>query len=207
MIDTLLLDMGNVLLDFSHARMCQQIAEVCGLPAERVWQELFEAGLESAFETGRCTEVQLHRHFEELSGRSLYLDELLQAASNIFVPTAGMHTLLPILKQLGLRLVLLSNINSAHYRFVREHFPILDQLDAFVLSYEVGEMKPHPAIFAAALRAAGTAPERCFYTDDIAPYVAAGRTHGVQAEVFTNAAEFVRHLQSRGIDLPDQALA
>ena len=67
----------------------------------------------------------------------------------------------------------------------------------------MGGLKPQPEIFAAALAAIRCPPEQCFYTDDIAEYVAAGRTYGLIAEVYTNAAALRQSLVHLGIELPD----
>ena len=64
---------------------------------------------------------------------------------------------------------------------------------------EDGAIKPEPAIFEAALAAVRCRPAEAFYTDDIAAYVEAGRSHGLDAEVFTTATALRAHLAVRGI--------
>ena len=71
---------------------------------------------------------------------------------------------------------------------MRQQFGILDAFDALVTSCSVGALKPSDAMYAAALREIQCDPGECFYTDDIPEYVAAGRRHGLLAEVFTDAA-------------------
>ena len=48
-------DMGNVLIHFSHARMCRQIAAVSGVDQDRVQEILFAGGLELSYESGELT--------------------------------------------------------------------------------------------------------------------------------------------------------
>src|SRR6185437_8830122 len=98
---------------------------------------------------------------------------------SIFLP----HTLIPEAMLEGLarnrRLVLLSNTNAIHFEMIRENYPLLRHFHAYVLSYEVGAMKPLPLIYQRAIAAAGCLPEECFFTDDIPDYVEAARAQGI----------------------------
>lgn len=188
MIRTLLFDMGNVLVYFSHDRMCAQIGTCCGISGPRVRQLLIDSGLQWKFERGELTEAEFHAEWQRVCGRRVPRDTLLAAASRIFWPNPGMAELVAEIKQKGRRLVLLSNTCATHLSAVREQFRILEPFDAIVTSCRVGALKPSAAIYQAALREIRCAPEECFYTDDLPPYVEAARTHGLQAEVFTDIA-------------------
>ena len=60
-------------------------------------------------------------------------------------------------------------------------------------------MKPSPKIYQAALQAIECEPAECLYTDDIADYVDAGKSHGLQGVVFESAEQFVREIESHGV--------
>lgn len=199
MIETFLFDMGNVLIYFSHERMCRQIAEICGLAPADVRRLLFDSGVQAEFEKGHITEESLHVRLQQQSQRTLDFDALVHAASDIFERNAAIEPVIESLKSQGRRLVLLSNTSLSHFRFVRERFDVLSAFDSYVLSYEVGAMKPDREIFDAALAAAGCPAGNCFYTDDIAEYVAAGRRHGLQAEVYTSVDALRGQLRERGV--------
>lgn len=203
MIETFFFDMGNVLVHFSHERMCRQMADVCGLTSAGVRQLLFDSGLQAEFEKGRITEQSLHARLEQQSQRKLDFDALVHAASDIFERNAAIEPVITSLKAQGRRLVLLSNTSLSHFRFVRERFDILAAFDAYIVSYEVGAMKPDGAIFEAALAEARCAASDCFYTDDIADYVAAGRRHGLQAEVYTSVEALKDQLRERGVAIEE----
>lgn len=201
MIRTVVFDMGNVLVRFSHERMCEQIGRLCGRTGGEIAVILLQSGLQWDFERGRVSEAEFHRRFEEAAGRQVLLDDLRHAASDIFVPNDDVREVVLALKQAGHRLVLLSNTSIAHYEFIRSRWDFLDPFDELVLSYEVGAIKPEPAIFEAALAAIRCRPEEAFYTDDVPAYVEAGRSHGLDAEVFTTAVALRGCLAERGIDL------
>jgi len=198
---TILFDLGNVLLPFSHEKMYAQIGRLCGHTPEQVRELLDQDGLADAFECGRVSEDEFHRQLESRSKTSISIDDLRIAAGDIFTINAAMREALPVLRDRGLRLVLLSNTNVTHIEWVRRQFDLLEFFDALVLSCEVGAMKPDVAIYKAALDAIECPPEHCFYTDDIPAYVDAGRSHGLQAEVFEGAETFRRHLADRGIEV------
>jgi glucose-1-phosphatase len=197
MIRTVLFDMGNVLLHFSHERMYRQMAEVCGLLPEKIREIIADGDLLTAYESGWVSEQEFHGRFEEAAGRRIDFDRLAAAACDIFWANDEMLPIVESLRRQGTRLVLMSNTNRAHFQFVRERFPVLGQLDHWVLSYEVGAMKPRPEIYQAALAAIDCRPEECLYTDDIPAYIEAARAFGLQAEVFTTASAFAAHLEKR----------
>lgn len=201
MIRTCLFDMGNVLLHFSHEKMCRQMGALCGFPAERMRDEFMVHGPHLAYEKGEISTDQFHAWFETLAGRSIELERLAEAASDIFELNASIVPVLDRLQMVGMRLVLLSNTNEVHYRFVRDRYDVLDRFDALVLSFEAGAVKPEPAIYQAALERIDCPPDECFYTDDIPDYVEAGRLFGLQSEVFTTTAELEAHLSRRGVPI------
>ena len=201
MTRTIVFDMGNVLVRFSHARMCEQIGRLCDSTGGEVAVVLFESGLQWDFERGRCDEEEFRRRFEAAIGRAVPPGDLRHAAADIFEPVEGMREVVYGLKASGLRLVLLSNTSVTHYEFIRSRWDLLDPFDELVMSYRVGAIKPEPAIYAAALAAVRCRPEEAFYTDDIPAYIEAGRSHGLDAEVFTTAKRLREHLAARGVEV------
>ena len=201
MIHTFLFDMGNVLLHFSHDRMCRQIGNLCGRSGIELRERLMDSGWQWDFECGRVSPDDFHSWFESTFQTKVHRRDLAHAASDIFVLNDPIVPVLDELKSRGYRLVLMSNTSVFHYEFVRENFHVLDRFDDYVLSFEVKSMKPEPAIFEAALKKIGCDAPDCFYTDDIAEYVEKGRHYGLDAEVFTTVDSLKQQLVHRGIHL------
>ncbi len=201
MIRTFLFDMGNVLVHFSHERMCAQMGALCGRTGPEFRQILFDTGLQWEFERGKVSEREFHRRLEEAVGQPLDFEALVRAGSDIFHLNEPIVPLLDRLREWGHRLVLLSNTSISHFEFVSAEFDLLHRFDDFVLSYRVGALKPDSPIFEAALATIDCAPEECFYTDDIPAYVEAGRSFGLQAEVFTDVASLCKQLRVRGFSV------
>lgn len=201
MIRTFLFDMGNVLLHFCHDRMCNQIGALCGRSGAEMRKTLIDSGWQWDFEQGAVTPDQFHAWFQRTFETNVQLSDLADAASDIFTLNEPIVPVLDELKARGHRLVLLSNTSIFHYQFIRERFRVLDPFDDLVLSFEVKALKPAPAIYRAALEKIECPPGECFYTDDIQKYVEGGRSHGLDAEVFTTVDSMKAQLATRGIHL------
>lgn len=200
-IKTILFDLGNVLMKFSHERMCHQIAAVFQVETERVHELIFGSDLHMQFENGVIAEEQFHENLESKLGRRCRFGDLKRAAGDIFEPDAEMQNVVDQLRKQGYRLVLLSNTCVTHFDWIQSQFDLLKQFDDFVLSYEVGASKPEPAIFEAALQKIECTPAECFYTDDISAYVEVGRQHGFNAEIFISADNYKEDILKHGVIL------
>jgi len=201
MIRTAFFDMGNVLVHFSHERMCEQIGALCRHDGPAIRELLFGTGLQLDFERGLISEAEMHARLESATGRTLDFQAAVRAASDIFRLNEPILPVLDVLRSQGIRLVLLSNTSVSHLNWVRQEYDILQRFDHLVTSCDAGAVKPEPAIFKAALAAAHCDPHEAFYTDDIVEYIETARTYGIDAEVFIDTPTLIGHLQSRGLDL------
>lgn len=204
-------DLGNVLLGFSHERMCGQIAEVAGVPAEAIRKALFGyGGTDSAqwrYETGELDTDGYYAHFCEQTQTRPDRRRLEHAACDIFWPIEPMLALVQRLAEAGNRLGLLSNINSLHWQFVSDgRFPVLHAADArgdpfqwAVLSFQARAMKPDRAIYEAAVRRTGAAAGHVLFIDDRAENVAGAKAAGLDAIEFVGIEHLVAELKHRGV--------
>lgn len=200
-IRSFLFDMGNVLVHFSHDRMCQQMGLLCGRSGDDIRRLLLDSGVQWNFERGLMSAEDFHRRFQEIVGKGVEFQDLINAASDIFELNREIVPVLDGLKKNGYRLVLLSNTSVWHFEFIKKRFDVLNRFDRFVVSYEAGAVKPEPAIFEQALEVIHCVPQECFYTDDIPLYVEAGRKFGLDAEVFTDVDRLKKQLQVRRVKL------
>jgi putative hydrolase of the HAD superfamily len=195
-------DMGNVLVSFSHEQAAAQMARVAGLDAARVWEIVFDGGLQWEYERGGINWGQFYHLFcleADCRPDSAALDE---AGSDIFEPLPGITPLLSALRQQGHRLGVLSNTSPSHWRHVTGRFPFLNEcFSLHALSYELGAMKPEGAAFQAAQELAEVSAEEIFFTDDRTENVAAAHAQGWDAVLFTSPAELARELAARGIEV------
>ncbi len=199
MIKTVIFDLGKVIIPFDFTRGYRGLEQVCGIPAAEIPKRIGATDLVHRFESGL---VEPHDFVEQLS-RMLDLrvsyDQFCEIWSSIFLP----DPLIPesLLKGVSkrFRLLLLSNTNAIHFPMLKENYPLLRHFHDMVLSYEVRALKPSPVIYREAIARAGCRPEECFFTDDIADYVAGAKVEGIDAVQFESRAQIERELHARGV--------
>lgn len=213
----LFFDLGKVLLDFDHPRMCQQVADVLGTSAARLEQLILptkgtekdplwqlECGQieEEAFFNWLCDEI--NRLDPKPEGNQLLTSRelLTQAASDIFSPIEASLDLVQRLYQANHRLGILSNTNSAHWRFVTDgRYPLLlECFESRLASFQIKAMKPAAMIYHAAAKAVSLKPEDIFFVDDREENVAGAIACGIDAVLFTSTAQLEKDLRKRGLE-------
>lgn len=198
-IKTCFFDMGNVLVYFSHEKMCRNIAHLCDWTETRTKSFLLDEGRQWKLERGEITEEEFHEDFCQAAGRRLDIQKLRHALADIFWLNESIIPVLHELKAAGTRLVLLSNTSITHIQFIERNFDVLQLMDDRVTSYEAGAMKPESRIFELALSKAGCEPEECFYTDDIEAYIEKAGTLRIQARIYTTTELLRKSLQDLSV--------
>ncbi len=201
MIKTVILDLGGTIVPLDFESGYRAIAALCSTPLAEIPSRIASSDLIPRFERGEVSPDEFFVLLADLVGMTAPFERFAQAWNSIFPP----HTLIPgrLVEELSKqhRILLLSNTNSMHFEFIRAGYPILSHFDGFVLSYEVGAMKPSPRIYREAIARAGCAPGECFFTDDVPAYVEAARGEGIDAVQFRSAAHLVEDLRARGLRL------
>jgi len=200
-IKTCFFDMGNVLVHFSHDKMCRNIATLCGWTEPETKTFLIDEGRQWKLERGEVTEQQFHEEFCQATGRSLDIDKLRHAAADIFWVNESIVPVLHQLKNAGMRLVLLSNTSVTHLNFIERNFSILELMDDRVTSFEAGAIKPEDRIYEVALSKANCDPHECFYTDDIEAYIRKAETFGIHSRLYTTTELLLRSLRDLAVPI------
>ncbi len=204
-IEFLYFDLGNVLLSFSHERMCRQMADVAGVPAAVVWEALFEgpraASVLWRFERGEVNALAVYEHFCERCGVRPDREAMFAAGCDMFAEIPASVKLVERLHASGRRLGILSNTNPIDWGFVSAgRFPFLNRcFEHAVLSFEARSMKPERAIYDHAVERAGVAASEVFFTDDREENVAGAIAAGLDAVLFTSAATLEKDLRDRNV--------
>lgn len=198
-IKAVLLDLGNVIVPVDFRRCHAALASVCRFPPQEVPRRIGATGLVQRFEKGEIAPDQFVREVSRVLEMELSYPQFWEIWSSIFSP----EPLVPEKMLEGLRqrqrLLLLSNTNPIHFAMVKERYPLLRHFDDFVLSYEVGALKPAPEIYREAISRAGCRAEECFFTDDMPAYVEGARREGMEAVAFQSLEQLEQDLRARGI--------
>jgi putative hydrolase of the HAD superfamily len=191
-------DLGRVLVNFDFERGYRAMEPLCRYCAGEIRQRVQATTLAADFETGLIEPHDFVAKMARLLECEIDYDRFCGVWSSIFTETLVPDSLLSALAA-RYRMVMLSNTNAIHFRMIRETYPLMRHFHDFVLSYEVGAMKPRREIFERAIECAGCPAEECFYTDDIAEYVEAARPLGIDAVQFISAGQLERELRARGM--------
>ncbi len=171
-IRVVLLDLGNVLLEFSHLPIGQGLARYSKDPLfsdpQEVIRYLFKdkPAAEDPFDEGRLSPMEFFQKISEHMGLSVSFQEFATIWNSIFRERPGARDLVRILKG-RVALHLLSNTNVLHFQHCLTQFPWLRELDSWFLSYEMGIKKPHPRLYDLVLKSLGCRPQEILYLDDI----------------------------------------
>jgi glucose-1-phosphatase len=199
MIKTVIFDLGKVIIPFDFKRGYQGLENVCGYPAAEIPRRIATTDLVQRFESGLVDPKDFVEQLSRVLDLHINYDQFCQIWSSIFLP----DPLIPESLLEGIskryRLLLLSNTNAIHFDMLEKSYPLLRHFHHMVLSYRVGAMKPEPAIFREAIARAECRPDECFFTDDIAEYVAAAKREGIDAVQFESRAQIEQELLARGV--------
>ena len=201
MIDTIVFDMGQVLIRWTGALLLEQyglseedhallLRELFG---DVEWPMLdhgtisFEAAAEAV-----CRRVPEHLH-------GIVREVVTGWWQQPMRPVPGMGPLVRELKENGYGIYLLSNANLA----LRSYFPRIpgsECFDGLMVSAEEKLLKPDPEIFRTLLARFSLEAERCFFVDDSPANVEAAMSLGLHGCVFRgDTRELRRKLRAAGI--------
>jgi glucose-1-phosphatase len=197
MIKTMVFDIGNVLLLFSHEKMLLQFSELLDVPFAALKQKILSERLLQEYERGNITTDDWMQAIQSLSKRLPSKELFLQAMGDIFQENFPLTALIPLLKKQGIRLILLSNISEAHFEYIWGHFDIPHLFDDAVLSYKVKSSKPQKEIYQAVLKTAQAKAYECFYVDDIPEHALAAKELGFDAVIFESVEQLKKALEAR----------
>jgi HAD superfamily hydrolase (TIGR01509 family) len=99
----------------------------------------------------------------------------------------------------GVPTAILSNMARDTWALVGPRF---DGVASLTLSFEVGAVKPEPAIYLRCLDSLGVGPAEAFFVDDRRENVEAARALGMEALLFEGEDALAADLERRGLDWP-----
>jgi putative hydrolase of the HAD superfamily len=159
-------DLGKVIIFFDNNIFFAKMTDYCPFSKEEIQELAFtHMDLVKSFDCGRITPLEFFNQVVQNLKASIDYDTFYSIYNDVF------SLIPPVLEIMGrlkgnYRLVLLSNTDVMRYDFIKRKFPEIQIFDEYVLSYEVGFMKPHPQIYRQALKKAEAGAEECVFIDD-----------------------------------------
>ena len=190
--DAIFCDLGNVLVNFDHRIAVKKILALTPKKEEDIYQLFFDSGITKDYEEGKITSLDFFKRVKESLGLKIDYGMFLPIWNDIFFETPLNMRFQSFLKSIKDRykLVMISNINETHFRFLKEKMPIFQEFDKLILSYEVGFRKPSPEIYNAALMAVGAKNSDAFYIDDRLDLIEAASGLGIKGATFNGEESF-----------------
>ena len=203
MIETLLFDLGKVIVDFDFELGMQRFAAKTPLCREKFEEVIWDKHWIQRYERGEISTADYHQHLCERGQLCMTVEEFEDAWSAVFLPEPILpETFLSGLKQ-RYPLILVSNTNEAHAAFISTRYSVFDHFGHRILSHEVGSLKPDTAIYEAAIAASGKPASALFFTDDREENVEAALQLGLQAHLFRTPSGLVKALREHGVEVED----
>lgn len=186
--EAVVFDLGKVLVDFDYERVAARIADRGGAALSAAVR-IETTPLLIAYETGRMTTAEFYQAVRERTGYSGTVDQFATDFGDIFTPMEEMISFQAALRERGIPTFIFSNTNELAIRHIRRRFPFFAGFDHYVLSYEVGAMKPDEAIYVEVERVTGRRGGQILYLDDRPENIATGAARGWQTIEHRSAPE------------------
>ena len=186
-IKNIVFDLGDVILNIDVPLASSSFGKLSGREQHEILTLFKEKELFRLFETGLVDEDAFRNTIRELLEFPDWSEEIIDTAWNsllLDIPPARIE----LIKELGknYRLFLLSNTSSIHIKQVNKILhaasgveKLDDLFEKVYLSYEMGLMKPDPAIYLHVLEESGLIAEETLFLDDNADNIAAASKLGI----------------------------
>lgn len=196
----LLLDLDEVLVDYSHAVRCRVLAEMTGATEQYINDAVFASGLEAKSDRG---EFDLETYMDRLRtewGLSIPGDAFVAARKQATRVRPGM---VKICEQLSEQIQLGIFSNNPHWLYqnasqiIPELMPLFRQ--RLVCSGSIGAAKPDEVAFLQCVKRLGFSPSSTLFVDDKARNVEGAKQAGLDAFVFESEDQFISELKIRDL--------
>ena len=186
-IKNIIFDLGDVILNIDVPVASLSFAQLSGKEQHEIVSLFKEKDIFRQFETGKLDEKGFRDYIRELLVFPDWTDEMIDVAWNSLLLDLPPERV-ELLKKLreNYRLFLLSNTSSIHITQVNKILEAatgiekLDDLfDKVYYSYEMGLMKPDPAIYLQVLKEQGLEAEETLFLDDNADNITAASKLGI----------------------------
>ena len=199
MIRCVISDLGNVIVFFDNDIFFRKITPYSSFSLDRI-KELARIHFELVmdFDRGEITAQQFYEEAVHKFEAKITYQTFFEIYSDVFTLNPPVLETLKRLRS-KYRLVLLSNTDVMRFGFIRENFPEIFLFDAYVLSYEVGRVKPHPQIFHVALQRARAEPNECVFIDDREENIEGAQKLGINVLLFNPQTSLEQPLRDYGL--------
>lgn len=197
-IDTIVFDVGNVLLDWDPRHLYRQLIDD-ELEMEAFLSEVCTPQWNVEQDRGRswktATEVLL-ASFPDRADLITAFDERWE--ETVAGPIEGSVEILRNLSQAGIPLYAITNFSAEKFPLVKAKYDFFELFLDAVVSGEEGTVKPLPKIFEIFCERNALRPQQCLFIDDSALNIEGAGAFGMATHHFTDPGRLSTDLMERG---------
>jgi putative hydrolase of the HAD superfamily len=202
-INTLLIDIGEVLVHMDRRILVERMQALTGFSEEEIERRLDSFNDIAAYEKGELTTEQFYQRVSDLFQINISLANFKEAWSDIFILSQNQPTLLSpnLFRQLRklYKMVAISNTNEMHFDYLSQVCSMVNDFDYYVLSYQIGCLKPDEKIYQVALEKAACASSEALLVDDRLENIKGGERLGIRGALFTEENQLRYELGRFGV--------
>ncbi len=194
----LLLDIGMVLIELNFNPLAKTLHSLSGIAPAQLQEVLTGEGLIQKYETGQIEAAAFHQEVCRRIGADIPWPAFLDAWNSVFDKPLIPDEVLAAAARKS-RLWAISNTNKLHFDYMLRNFTFLRYFEGFVLSHEVGVLKPDAGIFLQALERTQEPASAVLFVDDQEANVRAARDLGIESLQFVSPPQLAADLSARGL--------
>ncbi len=202
-IDTIISDLGGVLINVDTENVCAKFAQHSLLSVEAIKQR-FSPSVVTSFELDLAKGLMTPQRFYELASKELRLKSLsFQEFDRIYSDRfTRKDDSINFIRNLSRKytIAMLSNTCAPHYAYwVKALGEDMKLFKEVVLSFQIGIAKPDRRIFLEVVKRLGVKPEQCVFIDDVEEYVEAASRVGMHGIQFISVDQLKSDLGKLGV--------
>ena len=198
-IHAVIFDLGRVLVNVvPTGEKFGRLMRALGVPPDQAFNRFWRTREVEQHMTGGIDSREFYRLARERFGFADGYDEFVDGWCDIFAPMPGMAELFDEVAKRH-PIGLLSDTDPLHWGWLRDMLPWLKRVERPTLSYEVGSLKPDPAMYAAAADNVGYGAGECLFIDDLPGNVEGAERCGMRAVRFAGAEKVRKDLEALGL--------
>ena len=201
MIKNIVFDLGNVLLNFRPKEILKRLID----DQERIdifYPKIFQTSIWLSMDRGVLNLVEGERKFKEKHPEETDLIELFFAnCLDFLTPIEENISLLPILKNNGYKLYVLSSFIEEPYEYVTNEYAFFNYFDGQIISFKEKYVKPDLEIYKILLSRYNLIPEETVFLDDHQFILEPAEQLGMKTICVTSGIDVKESLRKLGITI------
>lgn len=196
MIDTVIFDLGNVLIDFCWEKCFRDVLGLSGEQFEKLANATTRADTWNKHDKGEMSADEILNEFiQNDPSMENEIRIMWEHLPDMLDPFDYSIPWVRDLKKRGYKVYILSNFSRKAYEDASEKMDVVKEADGAILSFQEKLIKPDHSIYELLLSRYNINPENAIFFDDREDNIIAARECGIKGVVFTGKDDAERYLE------------